>query len=91
MWLQKAKLQYIQPNLQQNNTKRRARKIIWFDPPFSLNVKTNVAKMFWQLIDTHFTPANKLHKINNRNTFKVSYHCTQNISQIIKGHNKKVT
>ena len=47
--------------------------------------------MFLQLIDTHFPPANKLHKIFNRNTVKVSYSCTQNISQILKGHNKKVT
>ena len=47
--------------------------------------------MFLQLIDTNFPPANKLHKIFNRNTVKISYSCTQNISQIIKGHNKKVT
>ena len=87
----KGKLQYIQPILQQNNTRRRTRKIIWFNPPFSLNVKTNVAKMFLQLIDTHFPPANKLHKIFNHNTIKFSYSFTQNISQIIKGHNKKVT
>ena len=63
----KAKLQYIQPNLQQNNTRRKTRKIVWFNPPFGLNVKTNVAKCFLQLIDTHFPPANKLHKIFNRN------------------------
>ena len=47
--------------------------------------------MFLQLIDRHFPPANKLHKIFNRSTVKVSYSCTQNISQIIKGHNKKNT
>ena len=87
----KAKLQHIKPNLQQNNTRRRRRKIIWFNSPFSLNVKTNVAKIFWQLIDTNFPPANKLHKVFNRNTVKVSYSCTENIPQIIKGHNKKVT
>ena len=57
----KAKLQYIQPNLQQNNNRTRTRKIIWFNPPFNLNVKTNVAKVFLQLIDTYFFPANKLH------------------------------
>ena len=87
----KAKLQYIQPNLQQNNTRKRTQKIICFNPPFSLNVKTNVAKMFLQLIDTHLSPTKKLHKIFNCNTVKVSYSCTQNIWQIIKGHNKKVT
>ena len=30
---------FIQPNLQQSNTRRRERKIIWFNPPSSLNVK----------------------------------------------------
>ena len=47
--------------------------------------------MFSQLIDTHFPSTNKLHKIFNRNTAKVSHSCTENISQIIKEHNKKVT
>ena len=41
--------------------------------PLSLNVKTNIAKMFLLLIDTHFLPASKLHKIFNRNTVNVSY------------------
>ena len=50
----KPKLQYKQPNLQQNYIRRRIRKkIISFNSPFSLNVKTNVAKMFLQLTDTN--------------------------------------
>ena len=44
----KAKLQYMQPNLQQNNTRKITRKIIWFNSPFSLNVKTDVSKIFLQ-------------------------------------------
>ena len=28
--------------------------IIWFNPPFSRNVSTNVAKKFLQLLDKHF-------------------------------------
>ena len=48
----KAKLEFMQPNLQQINTRRRTQKIIWFNPHFNLNVKTNVAKIFLQLIDT---------------------------------------
>ena len=50
-----------------------------------------MAKIFLQLIFTHFPPANKLHKVFNGNTVKVSYSCSQNISQIIKGQTKKVT
>ena len=57
----------------------------------TLNVTTVVAKMFLDLLETHVPPTNKLHKIFNRNTVKVSYSCNQNISQIIKEHNKKVT
>ena len=90
MWLQ-TKTAIHATSLQQNSTRKGTRKIIWFNPAFSLNVKTNVAKMFSQLIDTHFPRTNKLHKIFNRNTVKVSYSCTQNTSQIIKGHNKKVS
>ena len=42
------------------------------------------------LIDQHFPKSNKLHAIFNRNTVKVSYSCTQNMSSMIKSHNKKV-
>ena len=53
--------------------------------------KAIVAEILLQLLGTHLPPANKSHKIYNSNTVKVSYSCTQNISQIIKGHNKKVS
>ena len=85
----KVKLQYTHPNLNQNNTRKTNWKIIYFNPPF--NVKTNVAKMLLQLKDAHFPQANKLHKIFNCSIVKVTYSCTQNISQIIKVYNKKVT
>ena len=42
------------------------------------------------MIDQHFPKSNKLHAIFNRNTVKVSCSCTQNISSMIKSHNKKV-
>ena len=69
---------------------KRQRNIIWFNPPFSRNVSTNVAKKFLQLLDKHFPPSNSLHRIFNRNTVKVSYCCTQNLGNIIKSHNKKL-
>ena len=70
--------------------KTRKRNIIWFNPPFSKSVSTNVAKTFLQLVTKHFPRSHKLHKIFNRNTVKVSYSCMNNMSNIIKGHNKKV-
>ena len=85
------KLTYTPPNHEQNKVRRkRQRKIIWFNPPFNLDVSTNVAKIFLNLIEKHFLRSSKLHKIFNKNTVKVSYSCTQNMSQIIKGHNKKI-
>ena len=69
----------------------RKRKIIWFNPPFSKNVSTNIGKKFLNLISKHFPPQNKLHKIFNRNTLKLSYSCTKNMGRIIKSHNKKIT
>ena len=77
---------------EQGKQKRiRKRNIIWFNPPFSRNVTTNVAKRFFNLLDIHFPKLNKLRKIFNRNTVKVSYFCTENLSSIVKTHNKKVT
>ena len=67
------------------------RNIISINPPFSRNVTTNVAQRFLNLLDIRFPKSNKLHKIFNRNTVKVSYCCTENLWSIIKTHNKKVT
>ena len=54
------------------------RKVIWFNPPFSKNVRTNVGRDFVRLINKHF-PESLLHKIFNKNTVKLSYY-KRNIS-----------
>ena len=87
--LLQSKIAIHTPKSAQNYTRKRNRKIICFNPPS--NVKKAVAKMFFQLKDAYFPQANKLHKIFNCSTVKVSYSCTQNISQTIKVYNKKVT
>ena len=85
------KLTYTTPNHEQNNIRRkRQRKIIWLNPPFNLDVSTNVETILLNLIEKHFTRSSKLHKIFNKNTVRVSYSRTQNMSQIIKGHKKKI-
>ena len=87
----------VNVNLKYSNNKSekwktRKRNIIWFNPPFSNSVSTNVAKKFLQLVKKHFPRSHNLHKIFNRdNTVKVSDSCMNNMSKIIKGHNKKVT
>ena len=53
--------------------KTRKRKFTWFNPPFNINVATNVTKTFLTLLDKHFPKNKRLSKIFNRNTTKVSY------------------
>ena len=60
--------------------RKRTRKIIWYNPPFSKNVDTNIDKTFLKLIDKHFPKRSQLHKIFNRNTIKVSYSCVDNVA-----------
>ena len=68
--------------------KNRRRKIIWYNPPFSTNVKTNIGKEFLKLLKIHFHKKHMFYKIFNKNTVKISYSCMRNISSIIAGHNK---
>ena len=84
-------LQYVRNNNQTSHRRRIRRKnIIWFNPPYSENVQTNIASSFLRLIDKHFPKSHVLHKIFNRSNVKVSYSCTGNMSSIIKSHNAKI-
>ena len=70
--------------------RNRKRNIIWFNPPFSKNVSTNIARRFLNLINKHFPRNHKFSKLFNRNNVKVSYSCTPNVKSIIDSHNKNV-
>ena len=81
----------FQPVLQNQKEKRkRKRRITWWNPPFSLNVKTKVGAKFFKLLDKHFPKSNPLSKIINRRTVKMSYRTTSNFKRIISSHNQKV-
>ena len=73
----------------QQMNRRRKRNTIWFNPPHSLDVKTNIARQFLCLIDKHFPKNHQLHKVFNRNNVKVSYSCTPKIENVIKSHNQQ--
>ena len=74
-----------------NKIKRnRKRQIIWFNPPFNLKTKTKIGKLFLNLLDKHFPPHNKLHKLFNRTTVKISYGCMPNMNSNTYMHNHKV-
>ena len=75
----------------QNKKKRcRKRKVLWFNPPWASNVKTNIGAEFLKLIDKHFPKGHPLHKVLNRYTVKVSYRTTPNIKKLIAAHNSKI-
>ena len=54
------------------------------------NVRTKVGEKILKLVKASFPPSNSLHKIFNKNTIKISYRTTPNMSEIIKGHNRKL-
>ena len=84
-------LKYTPPEPEACRTKRkRRRNITWFNPPFNRAVQTPIAKRFLTLLDKHFPPTHKLHRIFNRNYVRVSYACTKNMKGIIDAHNKKI-
>ena len=58
--------------------RNRQRNVIWFNPPFSSNVTTNIGATFLKLINKHFPKKSKLNKIFNRNTVKISHSCMPN-------------
>ena len=70
--------------------RNRERNIIWYNPSFGKNVKTNIAKHFLHLLDKNFGRNRKYHKIFNRNHVKSSYSGMHNVKNIISSHNKKI-
>ena len=76
--------------LRNNNRRKRRRKIIWFNPPYSKNVRTNVGKVFLQLLKKHFSTSHILHRIFNKDIVKNSYSCIKNINSVIPFHSKNI-
>ena len=85
---------YIKSSDQNTNNKvakkKRKKKIIWHNSPFSLNVKTNVGKFLFKILRKNFPKINLLSKVFNKNTIKISYSCSRNVNSIITGHNKQI-
>ena len=74
----------------ENARRNRNRKVIWFNPQYSLNVKTNIGKVFLKLVRKHFPRSHKLSKIFSLNTIKISYSSMPNVKKLIKQHNSKI-
>ena len=69
-------------SMEPKRSKNRSRKVTYFNPPFSLNVETNVGKEFLKLIKT-FPKNNVLRQIVNLNCIKLSYRTSKNMSSEI--------
>ena len=70
--------------------KNRSRRVTWFNPPYSMDVATNVGQEFLKLIDTHFPPGHILHSTINRSTVKVSYRCLPSMGAQVAKHNARL-
>ena len=62
----KTLMSYAQTEVKTN--KNRSGNSIWFNPPFSENVKSNIGKIFLNLLKKHFPNHHHLYKIFNLNT-----------------------
>ena len=78
------------PVPQKRVSKNRPRKIVWFNPPYSCNVQTNVGAKFLSLLEKHFPKGHPLHKVINKNNVKVSYRCMPNFKQKVAMHNSRI-
>ena len=80
----------VQHKYEQNNTSKRhngQRNVLWYNPSYSKNFKTNLAHNVLQLIDKHFPPLNKLF---NRHTVRVSYSWNENMQTFISRDKKTI-
>lgn len=84
------KMEYEPPLLNDTKKNPRNRKITWYNPPFNKGVKTNIGRIFLNLVKKHFPKGCTLHKLFNKNNVKVSYSCSRNMGSIIKAHNNQL-
>ena len=94
--IEKPKLQNSQKSTKdkkaknENKKNKRKRNIIYWNPPYNKNLKTNIGKEFLKLIDKHFPTNNELSVAINRHSVKISYSTTKNMNDIMIAHNLKV-
>ena len=83
-------LEYSEEDGSTQPSRRRSRKIIYWIPPFTLNVSTNLGEKFLNLVNKCFPKGSVLCKAFNRNNLKLSYRTMPNIAQKITSHNRGI-
>ena len=74
----------------ENTRRNRNKKVIWFNLPYNLNVKTNIRKTFLNLVRKHFPRSHRFNKIFNLNTIKISYSSIPYVKNLIKQLNSNI-
>ena len=85
----KHKLMYKEDVNKPKKKRNRSRKVIYFNPPFCESVKTNIGKIFFELMNRHFKENSNTNSLINKNNCKISYSCMSNIKNLIQRHNKR--
>ena len=65
--------------IQRTPSLKRQRKLVWFNPPYNAEVKTNIDKVFLKLFRKHFCKRHCYKEMSNIKTIKLSYLCTPNV------------
>ena len=70
--------------------RKRTRNILWFNPPFNIQVKTNIGAEFIKLLNECFPIGSALRSVFNKNNVKLSYSCLPSIQAKLNAHNNKL-
>ena len=84
------KLEFSKPESKEKKRRNRSRKIVWFNPPFSKNVSTNLTVVFRNLLAKHFKKGTLMFKLFNKNNCKLSYSCMPNMDRHLTAHNTRI-
>ena len=77
------KINFWSLKIKANQARKCKRAIIWYNLPYSMNVKTNIGMTFFKLLQKHFPPTHPMYTIFNKNKMKISYSCFRNKGSII--------
>ena len=66
-------------SIQTKPSRNRKKEVVWFNPPFNTEVKTNICKVFMKLVRKYFYKWHRCNKIFNTNTIELGYSCTPNV------------
>ena len=75
-------LHYDPPDSPPVKKRQRKREVIWWNPPFSLDVKTKVGEKFFKILSKNFPKGSPYYKLFNQNTVKMSYRTTRKMGLI---------